>query len=89
MSTMGNRRTAIALISFAHAVTLYDWMEFFTRRGQNIGYFEQLSLNGTWWWDTWISPNFVFLAGALIFPIFLTLAWRIIPLELDESPEQQ
>jgi hypothetical protein len=89
MSTMGNRRTAIALISFAHAVAFYNWMEFFTRRGQNVGYFEQLSLNGTWWWDTWISPNFVFLAGALTFSVFLTLAWRTIPLELEESPELQ
>ena len=87
MSTKGNRRLAIALVSFAHAIALYTWMEFFTRRGKGIGYFEQLSLNGTWWWDSWISPNFVFLAGALIFPIFLTLAWRVIPLDLEESPE--
>lgn len=89
MSSVGNRKTAIVLISFAHAIAFYNWMEFFTRRGQNVGYFEQLSLNGTWWWDTWISPNFVFLAGALIFPVFLTLTWRTIPLELEESPELQ
>ena len=81
--------TTLTVVSLMHALTLYVWMEFFTRRGQNVGYFEQLSLNGTWWWDTWISPNFVFLAGALTFPVFLTLAWRTIPLELEESPELQ
>lgn len=89
MSTFGNRRTAIALLGFAHAISFYAWMEFHTRRGKDLGFYQQLSLNGTWWWDTWISPNFVFLAGALIFPVFLTLTWRTIPLELEESPELQ
>jgi hypothetical protein len=62
-------------------------MEFFTKRGKGVGFYENLSLNGTWWWDTWVSPNVVFIAGATLLPIFLTLAWRSIPLELEESPE--
>jgi hypothetical protein len=87
MSTLGNRRIVILLLSFAHAISFYSWMEFFTKRGKGVGFYENLSLNGTWWWDTWVSPNVVFIAGATLLPIFLTLAWRSIPLELEESPE--
>ena len=87
MSSTGNRKTAIVLLSGAHAISFYAWMEFFTRRGKGVGFYDKFSLNGTWWWDTWVSPNFVFILGATLFPIFLTLAWRSIPLELAESPE--
>jgi hypothetical protein len=84
MSSFGNRKTAIALLGFAHAISFYSWMEFYTRRGKDLGFYQQLSLNDTWWWDTWISPNFVFLLGALMFPVFLTYAWRSTPMELQE-----
>ena len=87
MSSAGNRKTVIALLSGAHAISFYAWMEFFTKRGKSVGLYDNLSLNGTWWWDTWVSPNFVFIFGAGLFPIFLTLVWRSIPLELEESPE--
>ena len=84
MSSFGNRRVVIALLSFAHAISFYSWMEFYTKRGKGLGFYQQLSLDGTWWWDTWISPNFVFLFGALLFPVFLTYAWKSIPLALQE-----
>jgi hypothetical protein len=84
MSTLGNRRIVILLLSFAHAISFYSWMEFFTKRGKGVGFYDNLSLNGTWWWDSWISPNFVFVSGAIIFPVFLTYAWKTIPLELPE-----
>ena len=84
MSSMGNRKVAITLLSFAHAISFYSWMEFHTRRGKELGFYQQMSLNGTWWWDTWISPNFVFISGTLLFPVFLTYAWKSIPLKLPE-----
>ena len=74
-------------LSFIHTLTFYHWIEFFTQRGVDTGFFYKFSLKGTWWWDTWVSPNFVFFFGAALFPVFLTFAWRSIPLELDESPE--
>ena len=74
-------------VSLMHTLTFYHWIEFFTQRGVNTGFFYRFSLSGTWWWDTWVSPNFVFLMGAGLFPMFLTFAWRSIPPELEESPE--
>jgi hypothetical protein len=71
-------------VSFIHTLTFYHWIEFFTQRGVNTGFFYKFSLNGTWWWDTWISPNFVFLVGAVLFPIFLTYSWRST---IQEFPE--
>lgn len=62
MSTQGNRRTAIFLLSFSHAVFFYDLLEFYTKRGVNISYFETISLNNVWWWDIWLGPNMVFIA---------------------------
>ena len=84
MSSNGNRKVAICLLSFTHAISFYSLMEFYTRRGDGIGFYQNLSLNGTWWWDSWISPNFVFLSGAVFFSMFLTYAWKSIPLELQE-----
>jgi len=84
MSSMGNRKMAITLLSFAQAISFYSWIEFYTRRGKDLGFYQQLSLDGTWWWDTWVSPNFVFISGAFLFPVFLTYAWKSIPLDLTE-----
>ena len=84
MSSIGNRKVAISLLSFIHAIYFYSSMEFHQRRGDGIGFYQNLSLNGTWWWDSWISPNFVFLSGAVFFSMFLTYAWKSIPLELQE-----
>ena len=85
MANLGNRRTATVLLSFSHAVFFYNLLEFFTRRGKNLGYFETISLNDVWWWNIGIGPNFVFLAGAMLFPVFLTTMWRTIPLEFPEE----
>jgi hypothetical protein len=84
MSSMGNRKMAIALLSFAQTISFYSWIEFYTRRGKDLGFYQQFSLDGTWWWDTWVSPNFVFISGAFLFPVFLTYAWKSIPLDLTE-----
>jgi len=78
MSTNGNRRTAFCLLSFSNAAYFYSLLEFYTRRGTSIGWFEKISLNDIWWWDIVIGPNFVFLIGALMFPVFLTTTWRSV-----------
>ncbi len=85
MSTQGNRRTAIWLLSFSHAVFFYDLLEFYTKRGVNVSYFETISLNNVWWWDVWVGPNTVFLVGAMLFPLFLSTMWRTIPLDFPEK----
>jgi hypothetical protein len=81
MSTTGNRCTAFILLTFSHAAYFYSLLEFYTRRGQRIGWFESISLNDVWWWNLGIGPNFVFLFGAIMFPVFLVTTWRSIPAE--------
>jgi hypothetical protein len=85
MTTTGNRRTAIVFLSFSHAVFFYNLLEFYTRQGKNLGYFESISLNDVWWWNIALGPNAVFIAGAILFPVFLTTMWRTIPLEFPEK----
>ncbi len=85
MSSIGNRRTSTALLSFSHAIFFYSLLEFYTRRGKNLAYFETVSLNDIWWWDIGIGPNTVFLVGTILFPLFLTLVWRSIPLDFPEK----
>ena len=86
MNGRSNRRTVISLLAFTHVITFFSWMELYTHGESSIGFFSkqtlgsysQLSLSGGWWWDTWISPNFVFLLGILSFPVFLLYAWKIV-----------
>jgi hypothetical protein len=76
MSSRGNRSSVIALLSGAHLLAFYSWMEFYTRRGKNIGYFEKFSLRDAWWWGRETNPNMVFIIGVVFFPIFLAFAWK-------------
>ena len=78
MSTRGNRLTVIALLSFAHILALYSWMEFYTRRGNNIGFFAKFSLRDAWWWGQETNPNLVFTIGTVFFPVFLVFAWMSV-----------
>ena len=86
MNGQSNRRTVISLLAFTHAIVFFSWMELYTHGESSIGFFSkqtlgsysQLSLSGGWWWDTWISPNFVFLLGIVSFPVFLVYAWKIV-----------
>ena len=90
MSRKGNRIAAISLLFITHALTLYSWMELYTRGNQTPGFFNaqmlggssRLSLNGGWWWNTWSSPNWVFLIGIMSFPVFLNFAWRLVGSDL-------
>jgi hypothetical protein len=76
MSARGNRISVIALLSCAHLLAFYSWMEFYTRRGKNIGYFEKFSLRDAWWWGRETNPNMVLILGVVFFPIFLAFAWK-------------
>ena len=76
MSSRGNRSSVIALLSVAHVLGFYSWMEFYTRRGKNVGYFDKFSLRDAWWWGRETNPNLVFFIGAVFFPVFLVFAWK-------------
>lgn len=76
MNARGNRISVIALLSCAHLLGFYSWMEFYTRRGKSIGYFEKFSLRDVWWWGRETNPNLVFFIGAVFFPVFLVFAWK-------------
>jgi hypothetical protein len=76
MSIRGNRFSAITLLSVAHILGFYSWMEFYTRQGKSIGYFEKFSLRDAWWWGRETNPNLVFFIGAVFFPVFLVFAWK-------------
>jgi hypothetical protein len=93
MSRKGNRIAAISLLSITHALTLYSWMELYTHGNQTPGFFNSqtldasnsLSLSGGWWWNTWSSPNWVFLTGIVSFPVFLHFAWRVVGSDLTTT----
>ena len=78
MSTVGNRRTAISLLSLSYSIYFYSLLEFYTRRGKNLEYFESISLNDEWWWNIAIGPNVVFSIAAIMFPVFLISVWRTV-----------
>jgi hypothetical protein len=81
MTSALGRKTVVSLISISHAICFYSLLEFYTRQGKNVGYFENLSLEGSWWWDIPFSPNHVFLLGTFIFPFFLLFSWNSISKE--------
>ena len=93
MSRKGNRIAVISLLSITHALTLYSWMELYTHGNQTPGFFNsqtldassRLSLNGGWWWNSWSSPNWVFLTGIMSFPVFLHFAWRVVGSDLTTT----
>jgi hypothetical protein len=87
MSTQGNRLVVIGLLSFSHAQSLFSYMEFYVRRGQEVGMFAKLSLSGGWWWGPGINPNFVYVVGAIGFPAFLIFAWKTVSSESSERIE--
>jgi hypothetical protein len=91
MTRRGNRRATISLLSITHALHLFTWMELYIKgsqipgffSGQTLGDFYQLSLNGGWWWNTWTSPNLVYLLAVASFTSFLVFAWRVVDSDLS------
>ena len=78
MTTFTQRATIISVLSFSHLLSLYAKFESSVREGIYTGPSEKLSLNGGWWWNTPISPNFVFAIGGLSFALWLILSWMTI-----------
>lgn len=89
MMSISGRAMVITLLSISHALSLFTYMEFYVRRGQDIGVFAHLSLNGSWWWKFGPSANFSYLMGALMFPIFLIFAWQTVPTNRSSHVNRQ
>jgi len=68
----------VVAVALMHALAFYHWMEFFTRRGVNVQFYETFSLTDSWWWNSSVSPNWVFIAGSIAFSFFLWSAWKSI-----------
>jgi len=64
------------LLSIAHSVALYSNMDRFISFGLgSTGTFKGFGQEGRWWWDTSISPYFVWGLGTASFALFLTCLW--------------
>jgi hypothetical protein len=76
-----------ALLSIAHSVALYSNMDRFITFGLGTtGTFKGFGQEGRWWWDTSISPYFVWGLGSLAFGMFLTAIWQLcLPGESDNN----
>jgi hypothetical protein len=82
----GGRITTIALLVFSHAVGLYSYMEYYVKRGSELGTFKTISLQQDWWWNSDISPNFVYWTACAAFAGFLYFLWAAVSLpERDEQ----
>ena len=47
--------------------------------------FKGFNQEGRWWWDTSISPYFVWGFGSLAFGVFLTAVWQVCLPEVSDS----
>ena len=75
-----------ALLSIAHSVALYSNMDRFITLGLGTtGTFKGFGQDGRWWWDTSISPYFVWGFGSLAFGVFLTAVWQVCLPEVSDS----
>jgi hypothetical protein len=74
-----------ALLSIAHSVALYSNMDRFITFGLGTtGTFKGFNQEGRWWWDSSISPYFVWGLGSLAFGVFLSAVWQLcLPRESD------
>ncbi len=77
---------AISALSITHAIALYANMDRFISFGLgSAGYFNGLNQAGGWWWDTSISPYFVWALGSLSFLLFMVTIWQFCRHERDEA----
>ena len=68
----------VAVLSLAHFLALYNYLEFYVRRGIDVGGFQRISLSGGWWWKSSIGPNWVLVLGAFSFVVFVSSAITLI-----------
>ena len=69
---------AVVLVSICHALTLYSKFEWSIRKDARNDTYTNLSLRGGWWWDSPVSPNLVFILGAISFPVWLAVSWNLV-----------
>jgi hypothetical protein len=75
-----------ALLGIAHSVALYSNMDRFITFGLGTtGTFKGFNQEGRWWWDSSISPYFVWGLGSLAFGVFLTAVWQVCLPEVSDS----
>lgn len=86
--TSSQRAIVISIISISHALTLYSKFVWSVRRSVANNTYTELSLNSGWWWNSPISPNVVFLTGAISFPIWLIISWKLISQQSEKSASQ-
>jgi hypothetical protein len=65
----------IALLSLAHALTLFSKFEWSIRDSAVNDTYTKLSLNGGWWWNVPVGPNYAYILGVLAFPTWLFFSW--------------
>jgi hypothetical protein len=79
MHRVSNQAIIAILLGISHGLALFSRMEWAVRPTSELNdtYFN-LSLNGTWWWNSPIGPNFVFLIGAIAFPAWIFVSWSVV-----------
>jgi hypothetical protein len=77
---------ALVALTITHSIALYSNMDRFISFGLgSTGYFKGLSQVGGWWWDTSISPYFVWALGSISFSLFMFAIWQFCRLEIDNK----
>ena len=76
---------ALVALTITHSIALYSNLDRFISFGLgSTGYFKGLSQVGGWWWDTSISPYFVWALGSLSFLLFMITTLQFCRLNIDE-----
>jgi hypothetical protein len=73
-----SKKVFVVILSLAHFLALYNYLEFYVRRGIDVGGFQRISLSGGWWWNSSIGPNWVLVIGAISFVIFISSTLNLI-----------
>lgn len=82
----GGRIGIISALVFSHSLALYSYMEFYVKRGSDLGTFKTISLQQQWWWNTGVSPNLVYWIACFAFAAFVYFLWEsAIPPVQDEQ----
>lgn len=78
LSSGTSKKVFVVILSLAHFLALYNYLEFYVKRGIDVGGFQSISLNGGWWWNSGIGPNWVLVIGTISFVIFISSALTLI-----------
>ena len=84
-----NQAVFIALLGISHALALFSRMEWAVRPDSELNdTYSNLSLNGGWWWNSPVGPNFVLLVGVITFPAWLLVSWSVVSKSSTEASSQ-